>query len=280
MSNDQHNQNGHTKGTRKDTHYAKLRRAHRDTKRAETADDENDRVLLYGLHSVAEALKNPSRNIYQLWVTQNAANRLGHDLKTLSFPVYSVHPKEIDARVGGDAVHQGVLIECDPLTAFTLEDIKDTRLVLMLDQVTDPHNVGALIRSSVAMGVNAIVTTNRHSPVERGVLAKAASGGLEHIKLVRVRNLANAITELNTRGYQTVGLDSDAPEDLETAVSGEKIALVMGAEGKGIRAKTKATVTTLARLDMPGPIRSLNVSNAGALALYVVRKQLSALTPR
>jgi len=187
-----------------------------------------------------------------------------------------VRPPAIDALTGADAVHQGVLAEAEALTPLTLEDLGAARLVIVLDQVTDPHNVGALMRSAVAMAADALVTTARHSPAESGVLAKAASGALEHLPLIHVRNLANALGELNNRGFQTIGLDSDGPGPLEETLSGDRIALVMGAEGKGLREKTRATVTDLARLDMPGAISSLNVSNAAVLALYLARKHLDA----
>src|SRR5690606_30438066 len=150
----------------------------------------------------------------------------------------------------------------------------DTRLVVVLDQITDPHNVGAIMRSAVAFGAGALVTTQRHSPTESGVLAKSASGALEHIDLSEVRNLADALGKLHDAGFQTIGLDSDGPAEMEKAFTGDRIALVLGAEGKGLRQKTRETVTALARLDMPGAIHSLNVSNAAAVALYAARKYL------
>jgi 23S rRNA (guanosine2251-2'-O)-methyltransferase len=146
----------------------------------------------------------------------------------------------------------------------------------VLDQVTDPHNVGAIMRSAVAFGAGALITTQRHSPQESGVLAKSASGALEHIDLIEVKNLADALGKLHVSGFQTVGLDSDGPQEMEKSFAGEKIALVLGAEGKGLRQKTRETVTALARLDMPGAIRSLNVSNAAAVALYAAKSYLGA----
>src|SRR5690606_32362972 len=137
-------------------------------------------------------------------------------------------------------------------------------------------NVGAIMRSAVAFGAGALVTTARHSPAESGVLAKAASGALEHIDMIEVRNLAEALERLHDAGFRTIGLDSEGPAELEKSFSGERIALVLGAEGKGLRQKTRETVTALARLDMPGPIRSLNVSNAAAVALYAARRHLGA----
>jgi 23S rRNA (guanosine2251-2'-O)-methyltransferase len=274
-------------GTPKDTHYAKLRRAHRDEKaggapafrpRQPVPPGENPAdglVRLYGLHTVRAALDNPRRRIKKMLVTRNAAERLAiADLAALPFNTEMVEPKDIDKVIGSDAVHQGVLIEAEPLKPKRLDALGDTRLVLVLDQVTDPHNVGAILRSAVAFGAGALITTARHSPQESGVLAKSASGALEHIDQIEVKNLADALGQLHDAGFQTIGLDSDGPAELEKSFAGEKIALVLGAEGKGLRQKTRETVSTLARLDMPGAIRSLNVSNAAAVSLYAARKFL------
>ncbi|MES0131020.1 23S rRNA (guanosine(2251)-2'-O)-methyltransferase RlmB [Mesorhizobium sp. M0029] len=279
--------NDNTPKTAKDTHYAKLRRAHRDEKaggapafrpRQPVPPGENavdGLVRLYGLHTVRAALDNPRRRIRKMLVTRNAAERLAiADLAALPFKAELVEPKDIDKITGSDAVHQGVLIEAEPLKPKRLDALGDTKLVLVLDQVTDPHNVGAILRSAVAFGAGALITTARHSPQESGVLAKSASGALEHIDQIEVKNLADALEQLHEAGFQTIGLDSDGPAELETSFSGEKIALVLGAEGKGLRQKTRETVTTLARLDMPGAIRSLNVSNAAAVSLYAARKFL------
>ncbi|MBM2715502.1 RNA methyltransferase [Mesorhizobium caraganae] len=279
--------NDNTPKTAKDTHYAKLRRAHRDEKaggapafrpRQPVPPGENapdGLVRLYGLHTVRAALDNPRRRIKKMLVTRNAAERLAiADLAALPFKAELVEPRDIDKITGSDAVHQGVLIEAEPLKPKRLDALGDTKLVLVLDQVTDPHNVGAILRSSVAFGAGALITTARHSPQESGVLAKSASGALEHIDQIEVKNLADALGQLHEAGFQTIGLDSDGPAELETSFSGDKIALVLGAEGKGLRQKTRETVTTLARLDMPGAIRSLNVSNAAAVSLYAARAWL------
>ncbi|PTE09125.1 TrmH family RNA methyltransferase [Mesorhizobium helmanticense] len=273
--------------TPKDTHYAKLRRAFRDEKsggtpafkpRQPVPPGENAAdglVRLYGLHTVRAALDNPRRKISKMLVTRNAAERLAlADLAALPFKAELVEPREIDRITGSDAVHQGVLVEAEPLKPKRLDALGDTKLVLVLDQVTDPHNVGAILRSAVAFGAGALITTARHSPQESGVLAKSASGALEHIDQIEVKNLADALGQLHEAGFQTVGLDSDGPAELEKSFSGDRIALVLGAEGKGLRQKTRETVTTLARLDMPGAIRSLNVSNAAAVSLYAARKFL------
>lgn len=276
-------------GTPKDTHYAKLRRAYRDQKsggkpahrpRASIPPGEaaaEGLLRLYGLHTVRAALENPRRDIYRMLVTRNALERLEIGDKALPFPVDIVEPRDIDKITGSDAVHQGVLIEAAPLKPKALSALGDTPLVLVLDQVTDPHNVGAIIRSAVAFGAGALITTSRHSAQESGVLAKSASGALEHIDLIEVRNLAEALGELHESGFQTIGLDSEGPAELEQTFSGERIALVLGAEGKGLRHKTRETVNALARLDMPGVIHSLNVSNAAAISLYAARKHLAGV---
>ncbi|MBZ9854459.1 RNA methyltransferase [Mesorhizobium sp. CA13] len=276
-------------GTPKDTHYAKLRRAHRDEKsggappfrpRQPVPPGENAAdglVRLYGLHTVRAALDNPRRKVKKMLVTRNAAERLGlADLAALPFKAELAEPRDIDKITGSDAVHQGVLIEAEPLKPKRLDALGDTRLVLVLDQITDPHNVGAILRSAVAFDAGALITTARHSPQESGVLAKSASGALEHIDQIEVKNLADALGQLHEAGFQTIGLDSGGPAELETSFAGDKLALVLGAEGKGLRQKTRETVTTLARLDMPGAIRSLNVSNAAAVSLYAARKFLAS----
>lgn len=274
-------------GTPKDKHYAKLRREFRDRKtggpsafrpRPPTPPGEaapEGLLRLYGLHTVRAAIDNPRRKIKRMLVTRNAAERLEiGDIAALPFPAEMVEPRDIDKITGSEAVHQGVVIEAEPLKPKRLDALTDTKLVLVLDQVTDPHNVGAIMRSAVAFGAGALITTARHSAHESGVLAKAASGALEHVDQIEVKNLAEALGQLHDSGFQTIGLDSDGPAELEASFSGEKIALVLGAEGKGLRHRTRETVTTLARLDMPGAIRSLNVSNAAAVSLYAARRWL------
>ena len=276
-------------GTPKDTHYATLRRAHRDRKRADGGaapagaprrrpqpgrPAPAGRVRLYGIHTVAAALNNPRRKLHSLLVTRNALARLEIAEDAICCPVEIVEPKRLDAELGGEAVHQGVMLETEPLPAIRLSDLGTARLVIVLDQVTDPHNVGAILRSATAFGADALVTTARHSPQESGVLAKAASGALEHVTQIEVVNLADALSALSKQGFRTIGLDSDGPESFEASLSGERIAIVLGAEGKGLRQKTQATVDALARLEMPGAIRSLNVSNAAAIALYATRRHL------
>ncbi|WP_105419451.1 23S rRNA (guanosine(2251)-2'-O)-methyltransferase RlmB [Neorhizobium sp. T25_27] len=281
------------KSTR-DTHYATLRRAVRDSKRErgeiptpplkrpksnkdwKPPQLQAEQVFLYGLHTVRAALDNPERKPIKLSVTQNAFARLDiGEPETLSFPVEFVSPQDIDKVLGPEAIHQGVMLETRPLPVRRLEGLKESPLLLVLDQVTDPHNVGAIMRSAVAFGAGAVITTQRHSPTESGVLAKSASGALELIPYIQITNLADAIEELHRLGFQTIGLDSDGPAPLEGTFAGGRIALVLGSEGKGLRQKTRETVNALARLDMPGAIKSLNVSNAAAIALYATQQHLA-----
>jgi len=227
-------------------------------------------AILYGWHTVAAALANPRRTIRKIVATENAAHRLATEGFTLPVPPEIVRPDAIAARLSPDAVHQGLLVEADPLPALDIEDVEAAGTVLVLDQITDPHNVGAILRSAAAFAVSAVVTTARHSPEATGVLAKSASGALDLVPIVTVQNLARALSDLKERGFLTVGLDSEGETDLAQAPLREPLALVLGAEGRGLRQLTRATCDIRARLDLPGAIKSLNVSNAAAIALYAV----------
>ncbi len=171
-------------------------------------------------------------------------------------------------------MHQGLYLECDPLPSPALSSLSDDALVLVLDQITDPHNVGAILRSAAAFAVEAVIVTTRHSPEATGVLAKAASGALEHVPIVAVKNLGDALEELGERGFLRIGFDSEGSEPYGALGLRRPLALVMGAEGKGLRQKTRGLCDALARLDMPGSIKSLNVSNAAAIALYAAVERL------
>jgi len=234
-------------------------------------------VILYGWHTVAAALANPQRRIRKLLATENAARRLAEDRIDTRVTPEIVRPNLIDQRLGPDAVHQGLLAEADPLPSPDVDSLAQEGIVLVLDQITDPHNVGAIMRSAAAFAVKAIVTTARHSPEATGVLAKSASGALEMVPLVTVQNLARALTALNERGFLTVGLDSQGSENLAAVALSQPLALVLGAEGKGLRQLTRETCKLVARLDMPGEIKSLNVSNAAVLALYIGASKLGLI---
>ena len=230
-------------------------------------------VILYGWHTVKAALENPARRIRRLFATENAARRLAEDGLALGVETELVRPDAIAHRLGPDAVHNGLLAEADPLPSPELDELEPAGIVLVLDQITDPHNVGAILRTAAGFAVAAVVTTARHSPEATGVLAKSASGALEYVPIVTVQNLARALEQLRERGYLLVGLDSTGDIDLGDAPLRAPLALVLGAEGKGLRQLTRATCDRVARLDLPGRIKSLNVSNAAALALYVATKR-------
>ena len=234
-------------------------------------------VILYGWHTVAAALANPQRSIRKLFLTENAARRLADENIATPVTPEIVRPNAIDQRLGPDAVHQGLLAEADPLPSPDIDELTQEGIVLVLDQITDPHNVGAILRSAAAFAVKAIVTTARHSPEATGVLAKSASGALELVPLVTVQNLSRALTELNDQGFMTVGLDSQGSEDLAAMTLRQPLALVLGAEGKGLRQLTRETCSAVARLDVPGEIKSLNVSNAAVLALYIGANRLGLM---
>ena len=234
-------------------------------------------VILYGWHTVTLALQNPGRHIRKLLLTENAARRLAEDNIKAPIAPEIVRPSQIDQLLGPDAVHQGLLAEADPLPSPDIETLAAEGMILVLDQITDPHNVGAIMRSAAAFAVKAIVTTNRHSPEATGVLAKSASGALELVPLVTVQNLARALTTLNERGFMTVGLDSEGGDNLAAIALRQPLALVLGAEGKGLRQLTRETCSHVARLDMPGEIKSLNVSNAAVLALYIGATRLGLM---
>ena len=239
--------------------------------RKQAVPPEPEEEIIYGLHAAAEALANPRRSIRSVLVTRNAANRLTESLAAAGVEAEIVHPKELDRRLGGDAVHQGILVIADPLPQPRLDQIPRTGLVVMLDQVTDPHNVGAILRTACAFAATAVVTTARHSPHGSAVMIKAASGAIEHVPFVKVTNLARAMDELKEYGFEIYGLDSEAPGILDCEVAPpDPCAIVLGAEGKGLRQLTRQKCDHLVRLDLPGPIRSLNVSNAAALALHAM----------
>jgi 23S rRNA (guanosine2251-2'-O)-methyltransferase len=228
--------------------------------------------LIYGVHPVTEALCNPKRKFIRLLATLNAARRIEAEAKAAGLEPEILHPKQLDRLAGPDSVHQGLVLEASPLPQPRLDQIDRTGLVVLLDQVTDPHNVGAILRSCAAFKVTALVATFRHSPEASGVLAKAASGATEHVPFVRVTNLSRAMAELKNYGFQVIGLDSEAPTVISEVARGGPIALVLGAEGKGLRHLTRQSCDLVVRLDLGGPIKSLNVSNAAAIALYALTR--------
>jgi 23S rRNA (guanosine2251-2'-O)-methyltransferase len=232
--------------------------------------DSND--LIYGIHPVVEALGNPKRRFVALTASKNAADRWAAEIAAAGLTPVIVYPRDLDKRLGPDAVHQGLLLEARALQQPRLDQIDKSGIVVLLDQVTDPHNVGAILRTCAAFRVTALVATARHSPEGSGVLYKSASGAYEHVPYVKVTNLARAMVELKGYGFRILGLDSEAAALLPEADPTPPLAIVLGAEGKGLRQLTRETCDEIARLDFQGPIKSLNVSNAAAIALFALTR--------
>ena len=232
--------------------------------------------LIYGFHSVMAALKAPRRELIRLYATPAAAERLAGEIAARGLETRIMSPEEISARAPRDAVHQGVLLEARPLAPIDIAELPANGLVLVLDQITDPHNFGAIVRTGAAFAVDALVTTERHSPDFTGALAKSASGGLEHVPICSVPNLARALGEMGDMGYWRIGLDLEAEVSLGDEMLARPLALVLGAEDRGLRRLTRERCDRLARLDLPGAIKSLNVSNACAIALALAHERMSA----
>lgn len=227
------------------------------------------RPRLWGKHAVAAALDNPDRKILRAWASREAAAYMQFPKEV---PVTLAEAPDLARLVPHDAPHQGVVIEVEPLEQAWLDDLLNSAgeraVLLVLDQVTDPHNVGAILRSAAAFRAMGIVTQDRHSPPESGVVAKAASGALERVPWVRVVNLARALEEIGEAGFWRIGLAGDCETELADALGPMKIALVLGAEGAGMRPNTREHCDALARLPISDAVESLNVSNAAAVALY------------
>ena len=227
------------------------------------------RPRFWGKHAVAAALDNPNRKVLRAWATRDA-------VAFMNFPrdvaVTMADVADLGRLVPNDAPHQGVVIEVEPLEEVWLDDIltsaAERAVVLVLDQVTDPHNVGAILRSAAAFGVAGIVTQDRHSPPESGVVAKSASGALERVPWARVVNLARALEEIGEAGFWRIGLAGDVETTLAEALGPQRVALVLGAEGPGLRPNSRDHCDALARLPISDAVESLNVSNATAVALY------------
>lgn len=239
----------------------------------------SESVWLFGLHAVRDALANPDREKRRLVVTKNAADRLGDVVGSSGIVPEVVDARSFNVPIDANSVHQGAALETRPLDWGTLEDVA-TRgdLVVLLDRVTDPHNVGAILRSAEVFGAVAVIAPRHHSAPETGALAKSASGALERQPYVRVRNLSDAIKTLQQMGYICLGLDGEADLRLSQVMTDNAkrpIAIVLGAEGPGLRQKTRDTVDHLVRIDAAGQFGSLNVSNAAAVALYAVGESRS-----
>ncbi|GAA4777984.1 hypothetical protein GCM10023219_27620 [Stakelama sediminis] len=230
------------------------------------------RPRFWGRHAVLAALANPERTVRKIWGTRAALSAL--DLPPV-LPITFAEPSDLARLVPSDAPHQGLVAEVDPLEDVWLGDLLEQgeatqQPLLILDQVTDPHNVGAILRSAAAFDALGIVTQDRHAPPESGTVARAASGALETVPWVRVVNLARAMDEIAEAGFWRIGLTGHASRTLAESIGEGKVALVLGAEGEGMRANTEAHCDDLAKLPIGPKVESLNVSNAAAIALYAV----------
>ncbi len=233
----------------------------------------NGRPRFWGRHAVIAALANPERVVRKIWATREAMSQF--EIPPV-VPVVFADVADLGRMVPGDAPHQGLVAEVDPLEDIWLGDLlqqgaDDNRPLLVLDQVTDPHNVGAILRSAAAFDALGIITPDRHAPPESGTIARSASGALEVVPWVRVVNLARALDEIAEAGYWRVGLAGEATQTLDKAIGQQaRVALVLGAEGEGMRHNTAAHCDELAKLPISHKVESLNVSNAAAIALYAV----------
>ena len=232
-------------------------------------------VWLFGLHAVRDALVNPAREKLRLVVTKNAFDKLEEAIAHAGIEPEIVDPRRFDVPIDEGSVHQGAAMEVRPLNWGRLDEIaisgSGAPLLVLLDRVTDPHNVGAILRSAEVFGARAVVAPRHHSAPETGALAKTASGALERQPYLKVTNLGDAMDELKAMGYVLIGLDGDGTVPLQQAMAGlgsRPVALVLGAEGPGLRERTRETCDVIARIPFVGDFGSLNVSNAAAVGLY------------
>ncbi|BCI70882.1 RNA 2'-O ribose methyltransferase substrate binding family protein [Sphingomonas sp. S17] len=242
------------------------RRGHRPSQAS------SNRPRFWGRHAVTAALANPNRTVRKIWGTREALAAL--DLPPV-VPITYADAADLGRLVPADAPHQGLVAEVDPLEDMWLGDLlhegqDDQRPLVVLDQVTDPHNVGAILRSAAAFDALGIVTQDRHAPPESGTVARSASGALETVPWIRVVNLARALEEIAEAGFWRIGLTGHANQTLAQAMGTQRICIVLGAEGEGMRQNTEAHCDELAKLPISPKVESLNVSNAAAIALYAV----------
>lgn len=240
----------------------------------------NETVWLFGLHAVRDALMNPRRERLRLIVTRNAEARLANAIAESGMTPEIADPRKFPAPIDPGSVHQGAALEAKPLDWGGLDAVatgpgRDPARLILLDRVSDPHNVGAILRSAEVFGARAVIGVQRHAAPETGALAKSASGALERQPYIRVRNLADTIGALQQMGYLVLGLDGEAEQTLRGALAGQSdrpVAFVLGAEGPGLRDRTKSTCDALVQIDAAGAFGSLNVSNAAAISLYASRE--------
>lgn len=257
-------------------------RSDRRTGAAPKERRENAEHYIYGLHAADFALRHDARIVHAIWATENAERKLAGALAVRPLTVARATPRDLDKRVGSDTVHQGVVLEVAPLETHALSALAERAVgsgqpLVVLDQVTDPHNVGAVLRSCAVFGAAGLVMTMRHSPPLGGTLAKAASGALDLVPIALVQNLAKALAELKQQSFAVIGLDGDPTYRLlADGLAGrgpQPIVLALGAEGRGLRERTRELCDELCRIGGDGPITSLNVSNAAAIALHLAAMQ-------
>ncbi len=250
--------------------------------RRDAAFEENGEVWIWGLHAAGAALANPKRKISKAYVSRNAAQRAGLDADALPAFAQLLEPKEIDERLPTGAVHQGLAVRCAPLDGLDISEaaVMPDKPLVILDQVTDPQNVGAVFRSAAAFGVGGVVMQTRNAPALGGALAKAATGAIEKVEEIRAVNLSRAIDALRDAGWRVIGLDGSAEQTLNEAFAGdEPLAIVLGAEGAGIRSGVAKACSGLARIPIGEAMESLNVSNAAAIAFYEAARRKGAPPP-
>ncbi|HOZ28349.1 MAG TPA: RNA methyltransferase [Hyphomonadaceae bacterium] len=250
--------------------------------RREASFEEHGEVWIWGIHAAAAVLANPMRRISKGYVSPNAAERAGLDVRALPKFIELMEPKEIDLRLPPGAVHQGLAVRCKPLDGPDISDaaVQPDKPLVILDQVTDPQNVGAIFRSAAAFGIGGVVMQTRNAPALGGALAKAATGAIEIVDEIRAVNLSRAIDALTDAGWKVIGLDGSAEQTLDEAFAGnEPLAIVMGAEGEGLRQGVAKACSGLARIPIGVQMESLNVSNAAAIAFYEASKRGGAAPP-
>lgn len=237
---------------------------------------------IYGVHAVEEAMLNPERVIKDIYISEKMARQFEPILinarkKGLTRPEPKIIEKRELDRIGQNVVHQGIAIQAEALPEIQVQDLisltyqDDNAMLLMLDQVTDPHNVGAILRSAAAFGVKGLIMQTRHAPQIDGILTKIACGGAEHVPVAFETNLSRALEALQGAGFQAIALDERGDDLADTKISAGKKILVLGSEGKGLRPKIQEQCDKLVRLPTQGIIQSLNVSNAAAVALYALK---------
>ena len=229
-------------------------------------------TVLFGKHTIFQALKNQQRQFHQLFLTRNLRDELATEIEARNLTPQVLNREDLNALFDQPVVHQGIVADVAPLPMMDLDELDGQTPVLLLDQVTDPHNVGAILRSASVFGAGALVMTRRNSPQLGGVLAKSASGALEHVPVILVPNLGRALDQLGHMGYWRIGLDGAGEQKIEDSVSVSKLAIVLGAEGKGLRRLTREHCDCLCAISTSGNLSSLNVSNAAAVALHVIQQ--------